>query len=202
MRDEIEMVRQFNKQKRPDATATQRVDELGPNARMLGCAEELLELAREADVAAKGEPDDLRWRRLTLMTEELGELARAMAMADEVETLDALSDLTYVVFGTAIALDLPLAAGFGEAHASNMTKAPVTELAGRNRDKGPDYRPADFARVLREHREREGRPVSAHRARMDAEREARREAGARLAAGPQPTAPSRTDEQAEPGRDS
>ncbi len=60
--------------------------------------------------------------RLQLMVEELGEVANALGLVDEVGLLDGLSDLTYVVVGTAVAYDMPLSQGFDEVHRSNMTK--------------------------------------------------------------------------------
>lgn len=98
---------------------------------------------------------DQRMLRHHLLCEELGELADAMANCNEVEALDALSDLQYVLSGTAVTLDLPLAEGFCEAHRSNMTKSRHEDDEGLRNNKGPDYVPADFERVLREYREQE-----------------------------------------------
>jgi hypothetical protein len=84
------------------------------------------------------------------MLEELGELLQAMSERDELNTLDSLADLLYVVIGTAVTLDLPAAEAFEEVHASNMTKEkqPADPGKDRVRSKGPNYRPPNLSCVL------------------------------------------------------
>lgn len=103
----------------------------------------------------RGGGSDERLLRAHLMLEELGETLVALAECDEEGVLDGLADLTYVVLGTAVTLDLPLVAMFMEVHASNMTKT-RREGDARVRDKGASYVKASPAAVLahyREHRE-------------------------------------------------
>jgi len=111
-------------------------------------------LAHELQEALENGETDQRVLRAHLMIEELGELIGAMGNCDEVETLDGVADLTYVVVGTAVTFDLPLPAAFVEVHKSNMTKQcmPDDPAKDRLRDKGPDYVPADLKKVLEEYR--------------------------------------------------
>jgi predicted HAD superfamily Cof-like phosphohydrolase len=106
---------------------------------------------------------DLRYLRAHLMIEELGECVNAMGLGDEVGVLDGLSDLLYVLFGTAVDFDLPLEEGFCDVHVSNMTKIRQTDddYGPRVRDKGPTFTPPDLQRTLDAYREsqRRGRRV-------------------------------------------
>jgi predicted HAD superfamily Cof-like phosphohydrolase len=103
----------------------------------------------------------LRWH---LIDEECAEGNDAASDGDEVRMLDALADMLYVIFGTAVAYDLPLAAAFYEVHRSNMTKQRVEgdRDKERLRDKGPDWQPPDLKRILRAHRNQ--RQMEAERA--------------------------------------
>jgi len=97
---------------------------------------------------------DVRALRAHLVVEECGELLSAMSTRDEVQTLDALADLLYVLLGTAVTFDLPIGPAFIEVHASNMTKEKSAKdpHGQRLRDKGPRYRPAALASVLIKYR--------------------------------------------------
>jgi len=108
---------------------------------------------------------DERYNRLHLIIEETAELAVAFhrgcdpndeedRLDYETAVLDALADLAYVVIGSAVAFDLPLANGFSEVHASNMTKEkqPTDPSAHRVRAKGPNYRPPNLKDIIRLHR--------------------------------------------------
>ena len=113
---------------------------------------------------------DLRGSRCLKLLEELGELMLAMAQRDEVETLDALADMDYLVKGTAGLLDLPLAEAFTEVHRSNMTKAGIDDAAspdGRKTKKGPGYKPPDLLAILMAHRKEQ---LSPHRIVWDTEK--------------------------------
>lgn len=121
-----------------------------------------LELVREFHetfgVAIAGRPQvtdpvvmDLR---LTLLREELHELADACMQQDPVATLDALTDLQYVLDGTYLALGLHpyKEAALAEVHRSNMSKIgedgrPVLRADGKIL-KGPRYTPPDLRGVL------------------------------------------------------
>lgn len=92
--------------------------------------------------------------RLQLAVEETGELAEAFAKQDLVEALDALSDIGYVNNGTYLTLGLQYVKGDADAevHRSNMSKLgldgkPQISAAGRV-EKGPNYSPPDFSRIL------------------------------------------------------
>jgi len=65
--------------------------------------------------------------RLKLIKEEVQELADAMREKDMVETIDALGDILYVVYGAGGALGLNLDRAFDLVHKSNMTKLCKTE---------------------------------------------------------------------------
>ncbi len=92
---------------------------------------------------------DLRLMRMQLMVEELGEVAHALGLTDEVNLLDGLADLTYVVVGTAVAYDMPLSEGFMEVHRSNMTKDfKNDDHAFGKKGKGEQFSPPDLKGVL------------------------------------------------------
>jgi hypothetical protein len=152
MNSEIDAVRQF--QEKVKVSETQRLTEIGdsPAAELyLDTAGSMLKsLSRRLELMLPLFSDDRRILRAHLMMEELGELLEAMANYDEVGTLDALADLTYVVFGSAVTMDLPLYEAFWEVHRSNMTKEkqPDDPNKDRVRSKGPNYAPADLKGVL------------------------------------------------------
>ena len=86
-------------------------------------------------------------RRVALIAEELAELKSALLMNDMLETVDAIADLLYVVFGTAVELGVDIEPFFDEVHRSNMTK-----VGGHKREDGklvkPDtYKPANLRKV-------------------------------------------------------
>lgn len=68
------------------------------------------------------ESDEQCGIRMHHMTEELAELCTALCDGDEVEALDAITDLLYTVLGTALVFDLPIIEAFSEVHRSNMLK--------------------------------------------------------------------------------
>lgn len=69
--------------------------------------------------------------RARLMLSELGETLVAMVDGKVGETADGLVDLVYVVAGTGVAFDLPLAEVWEAVHAANMAKfVPCPECAG------------------------------------------------------------------------
>ena len=67
-------------------------------------------------------PYELAQFRIRLIQEELDELKREVENNDLVLIADALADLLYVTFGTAITYGLPIDSIFDEVHRSNMTK--------------------------------------------------------------------------------
>ena len=111
-------------------------------------------LSTIAEELLKHSKTDVRALRAHLVIEECAELISAMSTRDEVQTLDALADLLYVLLGTAVTFDLPIGPAFIEVHSSNMTKTKSAKdpHGQRLRDKGPKYRPADLASVLLKYR--------------------------------------------------
>merc|ERR1711907_730753 len=69
--------------------------------------------------------------RLKLIQEEVKELADAMKAKDMVETIDALGDILYVVYGAGGAFGIDLDRAFDLIHKSNMTKLCRTEAEAR-----------------------------------------------------------------------
>lgn len=65
--------------------------------------------------------------RLDLITEEYKELKEAIENHDFVETIDALADILYVVYGAFTALGVDADKAFDLVHKSNMTKICDTE---------------------------------------------------------------------------
>lgn len=93
--------------------------------------------------------------RIRLIREELAELSEAFMAADMVLVADALADLLYVVYGTAVSCGLDMAPIFAEVHRSNMSK-----VGGYRREDGkwikPDtYSPADLAPLIWAQEDRE-----------------------------------------------
>jgi len=88
--------------------------------------------------------------RVNLIEEELAELRNAGETHDLVEIADALGDLLYVVYGTAVTYGIDLEPVFSEIHRSNMSKGASGVAARRDGKvlKGPDYSPPRVAEVL------------------------------------------------------
>lgn len=90
--------------------------------------------------AKPGLPDDsVVSLRLSLIREELSELESALAERDVVEVADALADLLYVTYGTAISFGIDARPIFEEVHRSNMAKT-----GGGTRDDGKVLKPPDW----------------------------------------------------------
>lgn len=90
--------------------------------------------------------------RVTLLEEEVGELIIAMNARDLAGIADALADITYVVYGTALTYGIDLDAILGEVHRSNMSKLdhdgkPILRADGKVL-KSELYSPPDVAAVL------------------------------------------------------
>jgi hypothetical protein len=84
----------------------------------------------------------LRWR---LLAEEYREYQDAEAADDLVEIADALGDMVYVIYGTALTYGIDLDAVVAEIHRSNMTKE--THPSGKAA-KGPGYERPDIQAVM------------------------------------------------------
>jgi len=61
-------------------------------------------------------------RRVTVMLEELSEIATALGEGDMEKIIDGLCDLQYFAYGTAVEMGIDLEPCFREVHRSNMTK--------------------------------------------------------------------------------
>ena len=92
--------------------------------------------------------------RINLLQEELDELREALEQGDIVETLDALTDLQYVLDGAYLSFGLhPLKQhAFDEVHRSNMSKLgadgkPIRRPEDGKVMKGPNYSPPDLKTV-------------------------------------------------------
>lgn len=88
---------------------------------------------------------DLVALRKALLKEEHREYRDAEDAGDVVAIADALGDMLYVIYGTAITYGIPLDAVVQEIHRSNMTKMPGPTGKAI---KGPDYSPPDLLPVL------------------------------------------------------
>lgn len=84
--------------------------------------------------------------RRRLISEEAMEFDHAASQGDLVEIADALADLLYVVFGSALAFGIPIDKVFAEVHRSNMTKQGKDEFG--KTIKGPDYTPPEIKGIL------------------------------------------------------
>ena len=78
--------------------------------------------------------------RCSLIREELEELQAAFADGDLVEVADAVADLLYVTYGTAVSCGIDIEPIFREVHRSNMTK-----VGGTRRDDGKWIKPDDYS---------------------------------------------------------
>jgi predicted HAD superfamily Cof-like phosphohydrolase len=90
--------------------------------------------------------------RVSLLEEEVGELVSATHARDLVGIADALADITYVVYGTALTYGIDLDSVLGEVHRSNMSKLdqdgkPIIRTDGKVL-KSERYSPPNIAAVL------------------------------------------------------
>ena len=92
--------------------------------------------------------------RERLVREEFEEFIDAWKEDNLKEMLDALCDLIYVIYGTAISYGLPINEGLREVHRSNMSKLGEDGKPVRRNDgkilKGPNFFPPDLVQVLKD----------------------------------------------------
>lgn len=95
-------------------------------------------------------PPEIIDLRVNLIAEEEMELREAINKHDLVEVADAIADLLYVVYGTAVEFGLPIDKIFAEVHRSNMTK--FKHGAHFREDgkllKGPGFEPPKIKEIL------------------------------------------------------
>lgn len=92
-----------------------------------------------------------RLLREDLIYEEINELYDALEDENIVEVADALGDLLYVIYGTALEFGIPIDDVFAEIHRSNMSKLengkPLLREDGKIL-KGSNYSPPNIQRIL------------------------------------------------------
>jgi len=97
-------------------------------------------------------PVEERDLRVRLIQEEADEFTAAAADGDVVAIADALADIVYVTYGTALHYGIDLDAALAEIHRSNMSKLGPGGRAVVRSDgkvlKGPSYEAPDLARAL------------------------------------------------------
>lgn len=92
--------------------------------------------------------------RVALLEEEVSEFAAASEKGDLIGITDALADIVYVVYGTALTYGIDLDSALQEVHRSNMSKLgsdgrPLIRDDGKVL-KSEQYFPPDIAAVLSE----------------------------------------------------
>ncbi len=126
--------------------------ELSDVAAAVGAFHAAFNLPRRRTPSLADVPDELAQLRLALLREEVEELAVALQRGDLVALADALADVVYVAYGTAITYGIDLDAVLGEVHRANMSKLgpdgrPVLRGDGKVL-KSPWYLPPDVRGVL------------------------------------------------------
>ena len=96
--------------------------------------------------------DDRIALRRTLIEEEYEEFLQAIYDGDLVNAAKEVTDLLYVVYGTAVEMGIDIDSVFDEVHSSNMSKLDENGKAIFRDDgkvlKSDRYRPADVASVM------------------------------------------------------
>ncbi|GAB2815313.1 MazG nucleotide pyrophosphohydrolase domain-containing protein [Actinoallomurus bryophytorum] len=99
-------------------------------------------------------PAELAALRVRLLAEEVEEFATATEQRDIVGIADALADIVYVAYGSAITYGIDLDAVLAEVHRSNMTKLDDDGRVLLRQDgkvaKSQNYTPPNVAGVLRD----------------------------------------------------
>ncbi len=88
--------------------------------------------------------------RARLIVEEAAEFMSAASNQDIVEMADALADLLYVTYGTAVVMGIDMEPISDEVQRSNMTKDGGGQDAGGKIMKGPDFSKPNIAWELEE----------------------------------------------------
>lgn len=94
--------------------------------------------------------------RIRILREEFEEYLEGERNHDIVEIADALADIVYVAYGTAVAYGIPLDEVFNEVHRSNMSKLDENGKAIKREDgkvmKSALYSPPDIEAIINRHR--------------------------------------------------
>lgn len=88
--------------------------------------------------------------RARLIVEEAAEFMKAASNEDMVEMTDALADLLYVTYGTAVVMGVDMEPISAEVQRSNMTKDGGGHDSGGKIMKGPDFEKPDIKGKLAE----------------------------------------------------
>jgi len=88
--------------------------------------------------------------RMSLIVEEAAEAMTACRNRDMVNICDALCDILYVTYGTAVAIGVDLEPLYAEVQRSNMTKDGGGADSGGKIIKGPNFSPPDLVSKLKE----------------------------------------------------
>jgi predicted HAD superfamily Cof-like phosphohydrolase len=87
--------------------------------------------------------------RIRLVREETGEFEKAANEGNLVKVADALADIMYVTYGTAVSYGIDLEPIFREVHESNMSKGDPEVLVLNGKVlKAKNYRPPDLQPIL------------------------------------------------------
>jgi predicted HAD superfamily Cof-like phosphohydrolase len=87
--------------------------------------------------------------RIRLVREETGEFEKAANEGNLVKVADALADILYVTYGTAVSYGIDLEPIFREVHESNMSKGDPEVLVLNGKVlKAKNYRPPDLQPIL------------------------------------------------------
>jgi predicted HAD superfamily Cof-like phosphohydrolase len=89
--------------------------------------------------------------RIALIKEELGELEEAGDKQDLTKIADAIADLLYVVYGTAVSYGIDIEPIFQEVHRSNMSKGDPEIVRASNGKilKSKNWTPPDLEPILK-----------------------------------------------------
>lgn len=99
-------------------------------------------------------PAELGELRVRLLAEEVDEFAHATRQQDLIALADALADIVYVAYGTAVTYGIDLDVVLSEVHRSNMSKLDASGLPVLRADgkvlKSSRYTPPDVGGVLQQ----------------------------------------------------
>jgi len=91
-----------------------------------------------------------RLLRASLIVEEAAEFMAAARNSDMEGMCDALADLLYVTYGTAVVMGVDMGPISDEVQRSNMTKDGGGQDSGGKIMKGPDFQPPQIQRKLKD----------------------------------------------------